>query len=123
VEELPADDDGLIRIWRSQAVFRAQRGEAEAKIVRFLVAKGVSRSAATDAVRAILQDHAALHPQVHEAARVFGIVLLILGLVAPVAVFLVGLEGKTRIAVLAASVAGAVAGVILLRPAAKKRGE
>lgn len=116
VEELPADDESLVRIWRPQAVFRVQQGQADAKIVRFLVAKGVSRTAAADAVRAIREDPAVLHPQAREAARVAGIVLLILGLVAPLAVFLAGLEGTAGLALLGAGVAAAVAGCVLLWP-------
>lgn len=105
VESLPADTEGLLHLWRPQAVLRAQQGQREVKIVRFLVSKGVEQAAAVEEARAILADPATIHPQAGEAARVLGIVLLLLGLVAPVLCFAMDLEGWVKQAVLAASVA------------------
>ncbi len=116
VEALPTDTESLLRIWRPHAVLRAERGESASAITRFLVSKGVNREDAKAAVEQITKDPVAVHATGTGLARVAGIILLLLGLLVPVACFVFGWGGFVFIAAMLGSLTGIGAACKLLWP-------
>ena len=116
VEALPTDTESLLKIWRPHAVVRAERGESESAITRFLVSKGVDRVSAKATAGAILLDPRTTHSGTSGLARVLGIVLLLLGLLVPVACFAYGLTGMVFAAVMLGSLMGIGVACKLLWP-------
>lgn len=116
VEALPNDTESLLRIWRPHAVLRAEKGDSEFAIARFLVAKGVNREAAKLAAGEIVKNPVAVHATGAGLAKVAGIILLMLGLVVPVACFVFGLGGFVFAAAMLGSLAVIGAACKLLWP-------
>lgn len=117
VETLPTDSESLIRIWRPQAVQRAEQGESEFAIARFLHSKGVEGAAARQAARELVgQPGPAAHSFASGLGKTIGIILLLLGLVVPVACFVCQWSGLVTVAALMGSLVGIAAAGKLLWP-------
>ena len=116
VEPLPTDTESLLRIWRPHVLLRAEQGDSESAIMRFLVSKGVSREAAKLAAGEIVRNPVAVHSTGAGLAKVAGIVLLLIGLLVPVACFVLGLTGWVPVAAMLGSLAGIGAACKLLWP-------
>lgn len=105
IEGLPTDDETLIRIWRPQAVQRAEQGESEHAIARFLHSKGVEGIAARAAARKIIADPDQGGSFGAVLAKTSGIALLVLALALPMLCFGLRLSGSAAI--------GAIGGCLL----------
>ena len=114
VEKLPSDDSELIKIWRPQAAMRALKGESEFSIARFLHSKGVEGIAARAAAKEIVANPENAGAFGASLSKVIGILLLVLGLIAPVLVFAFNLGGFIGIAALFGCFIGVVGGCRLL---------
>jgi hypothetical protein len=114
VEPLPTEDAALIKIWRPQAVLRAQKGETEFAIARFLHSKGIEGAAARAAAKDIVTNPGDPDGFGASLARFVGIVLLIVGLMVPVLCFALEISGFITIAVLFGCFIGVIAGCKLL---------
>ena len=116
IEALPTDNEALIRIWRPQAALRAEQGESEFAIARFLHSKGVEGSAAQLAAREIAGGPDPTHSFRSGLAKTTGIILLILGLLLPVLCFAWNPGMGVTLAVLAGCLLGVTIGCKLLWP-------
>lgn len=116
VERLPTDDESLIRIWRPQAQVRAQQGDTEFAVARFLRSKGVTGEAARAAARSIMDDPDPGNAFGTGLAKVSGIILLILSLILPVVCFGLQLSGMLNLVALAGCLIGVGIAAKLLWP-------
>jgi hypothetical protein len=114
VETLPTGDAELIKIWRPQAAMRAQKGDTEFAIARFLHSKGVEGAAARAAAKEIMANPGASAAFGAGLAKVVGILLLTVGLVVPVLCFALNISGFIGIAALFGCFIGVIAGCRLL---------
>jgi hypothetical protein len=121
IEGLPTDDEALIRIWRPQAALRAEKGESEHAIARFLHSKGVEGAAARAAAREIVA-----HPEQGGSfgaalAKTSGIALLVLALALPALGFGLRLSGSVTIAILCGCLLAVIVACKLLWPGRGER--
>lgn len=114
VEALPTGNDDLIRIWRPQACLKAQKGESEFVIARFLHSKGVEGSAARAAAREIIANPASSPGSKIDFKRPLGWAFLGLGLAVPVACFISGFPNIMTL--LFSLMAAALGGWLLWNP-------
>lgn len=84
LEAMPTSDEELIRIWGPQARMKAQKGESEFAIARFLHTKGVEGAAARLAAKDIVNHRAPARHGADRLRRVLGWFFLGLGLLIPV---------------------------------------
>ncbi|MCF7732137.1 MAG: hypothetical protein K9N23_10635 [Akkermansiaceae bacterium] len=117
VETLPTDSESLVKIWRPQAALRAEQGESEFSVARFLHAKGVAGTTAREIARELVSHPDPAHSFSAGLGKTIGIVLLILGLLVPVLCFVYQWSGFITIAALLASLMGVAAACKLLWPA------
>jgi hypothetical protein len=114
IETLPTDSTELIEIWRPQALLKAQNGESEFGIARFLHSKGVEGAAARLAAKDIVANPAPAHKSANRLRRVLGWGFLGLGLTIPLASFSV--DAPSVLTVLFALLAAALGGKLLWNP-------
>lgn len=114
VETLPTDSESLVRIWRPQAALRAEQGESEFAVARFLHAKGVAGTTAREIARELVNHPDPAHSFSAGLAKTIGIILLILGLLVPALCFAFQWSDFITITALLGSLIGVAAACKLL---------